>query len=98
MITDSKGKRILIPKAGQNICTQTTVVNGEAKNKCIIMFAARYNNNGYCVGCSKLSDMLQPGEKRTYALENIKLEDDFSKLKVYIWDADSLKPISEIVQ
>lgn len=42
--------------------------------------------------------MLQPGEKKDYISENIKLEDDFSKLKVYVWDAETLKPIFEIAQ
>lgn len=98
MITDSKGKIISAPEAGDDICVQATVVNGKAKDKPIIMFAAKYNNNGYCIGGSMVSDMLKPCEKKTYDLENMKLENNFSKLKVYVWDAETLKPIWEIVQ
>lgn len=98
MICDGKGKIISDPEAGDNICIQAEVANGEAEKKSITMLAARYNNNGCFIGCSGASDMLQPGEKKDYILENIKLEDDFGKLKVYVWYAELLKPVWEIVQ
>ena len=81
------------PAPGTEISVHQEVTNNTSAPLDVMTIAAQYNTDGILTGAKHKLYRIEAKNSCDCKIDSILLGDEFDKLKIFVWEADFLKPI-----
>lgn len=92
---DAAGNEIDAPAAGESISAHTTVQYTGTEPVKLLFTVAQYNKAGALIDAKCMTQTMNRGEK-TYSLENVEIQQATAKVRCFLWEQQSMRPIPVI--
>lgn len=92
---DAAGNEIGVPAAGESISAYTTVQYTGAEPVELLFTVAQYNKTGALIDAKFMTQTMNKGEQ-TYSLENVGIQQSAARLRCFLWEQQSMRPIPVI--